>query len=201
MPNSTRVVLADESGHAVGSALKSEVHHLDTPLHFAFSCYVFDSQGRFLATRRSLSKLTWPGVWTNSCCGHPAPGERIGDAAHRRLQQELGLTPTKMGMVLPDFRYRTTMDNGIVENEICPVFAAFVTDGEPSPDPSEVADYDWFAWPSFRDRARSGELQVSPWATLQIDLLVKFSDDPKTWPMRDLSNLPTPWDRPLIVGG
>jgi isopentenyl-diphosphate delta-isomerase len=54
------VVLVDEAGYATGTAAKSAVHHARTPLHLAFSCYLFNETGQFLLTRRATSKLTWP---------------------------------------------------------------------------------------------------------------------------------------------
>ena len=86
------IVLVDESGTPIGSAEKLSSHHADTPLHLAFSCYVFDDEGRFLATRRSSQKKVWPGVWSNSVCGHPLPGEAVVAAIRRRLRYELGMT-------------------------------------------------------------------------------------------------------------
>lgn len=85
------VVLASEDGARVGTAPKATVHTADTPLHFAFSCYLLDDEGRLLVTRRALSKTTWPGVWTNSFCGHPGPSETSEDAVARRSVEELGL--------------------------------------------------------------------------------------------------------------
>ena len=125
------IVLVDEAGTEVGTAPKASVHHADTPLHLAFSCYVFDRQGRFLLTRRALSKLTWPGVWTNSCCGHPMPGESNERGAAPPAGLRAGPGADEVVELLPDFRYRAELD-GVVENEICPVFGVRVS-GEPTP--------------------------------------------------------------------
>lgn len=163
------VVLVDDRGTAVGTAAKASVHHASTPLHLGFSCYLFDADGRVLMTRRALGKRTWPGVWTNSFCGHPAPDEPIGDAVHRRARQELGLTIERMVCALPDYRYRAVAADGTVENEVCPVYcAAAVGDLHPSPD--EVMDYAWVSWPDLRSAARL-PWAISPWAAEQIPLL------------------------------
>jgi isopentenyl-diphosphate delta-isomerase len=101
-PDEELIVLVDERGRARGTAEKWSSHHEDTPLHLAFSCYVFDDSGAFMATRRALTKKVWPGVWTNTVCGHPAPGESFADAIQRRLDYELGMTASHVEVVLPE---------------------------------------------------------------------------------------------------
>jgi len=160
------VVLLDESGRAVGTMAKSEVHHHDTPLHLAFSCYVFDAEGRVLVTRRALHKATFPGVWTNSCCGHPAPGEEIRDAVRRRVGEELGLALVDLRLLLPRFRYRAVMD-GVTENEMCPVFVARTTDPVRA-DPEEVDEVAWEPWAAFRAGVLDGSRPVSSWCRDQV---------------------------------
>ena len=80
------VVLLTEDGTPCGTAAKHKVHHTDTPLHLAFSCWVVDGQGRTLLTRRAAVKRTWPGAWTNTFCGHPGPGEQVGHEGQQARQ-------------------------------------------------------------------------------------------------------------------
>ena len=180
------VVLLDEEGNAIGIAAKAEVHGTDTPLHLAFSCYVFDGDGRVLVTQRALAKPTFGGVWTNSCCGHPAPEEPIADAVRRRVGQELGLDLDELTLVLPAFRYRAVMDNGTVENEMCPVFTA-TTSGDPDPDPTEVEAWEWVPWRQFRDDVLAGRRDVSLWCREQVEAL---PEDPRSAPAADPTELP-----------
>jgi isopentenyl-diphosphate Delta-isomerase len=161
------VVLLDEQGRATGTAAKATVHHADTPLHLAFSCYLFDSTGALLVTQRAHHKPTWPGVWTNSVCGHPAPGEALDDAVRRRAEQELGVRVRQLGLLLPRFRYRAVMADGTVENEMCPVLWA-VTDDPPQPSPDEVAAFEVVSWPEFRATVLDGSRDVSPWCVVQV---------------------------------
>lgn len=181
-PNATHdqlVVLLDDQLVPIGQLPKSRVHHAQTPLHRGFSCYIFDDSGQLLMTRRATSKQTWPGVWTNTCCGHPLPGEPVTQAAVRRLQDELGLVLTHSEVVLPEFRYRVVAPDGVVENEFCPVLVGTV-DGAPAPDPTEVLEYRWAPWQQVVTLAETAPWAISPWAALQIPqlapLLPRYGD-------------------------
>lgn len=164
------IVLVDDQDRPIGTAPKLASHHAQTPLHRAFSCFVFDQRGRFLLTQRALSKKTFPGVWTNSCCGHPGPGEDVQEAIRRRMQDELGMGVEQLLLALPHFRYRAEM-NGIVENEICPVYLA-VTHDEPQPNPEEVAATEWVDWPVFADRVRRQPETLSYWSVKEAEQLL-----------------------------
>lgn len=171
------IVLVNDEGQPIGTAPKLESHNEHTPLHLAFSCYVFNDRGEFLLTQRAKSKKVFPGVWTNSCCGHPAPGEKTEDAIRRRLKDELGLLPADLEVIVPDFRYRAEM-NGIVENEICPVHIAYVS-GEPTRNPDEVEDCRWINWNEFLADIKKNPDHYSPWSVSQTEALEKVQFAPK----------------------
>jgi isopentenyl-diphosphate delta-isomerase len=182
------VVLLDEAGRARGVAGKASVHHAETPLHLAFSCYVFNAADQFLLTRRADSKRVFPGVWTNSCCGHPAPREPVERAVIRRVHQELGIELQDIKLVRPGFRYQARMD-GVLENEMCPVYAARA-DGPLDPDPDEVADVKWVDWADFCANVRAGQQPISPWCALQVPELAGLGPEPSRWPAADAAALP-----------
>lgn len=184
-PPDELVVLLDEDGSAVGTADKAGVHHGDTPLHLAFSCYLFDGAGRVLVTQRALHKRTFPGVWTNSCCGHPGPGEALADAVRRRVEQELGTTVADLRLVLPRFRYRAEQD-GVVENEMCPVFVG-TAEGDVRPDPDEVGATRWEPWEEFRRGVLDGTRPVSVWCREQV---AQLPADPAAAPAAAEGELP-----------
>ncbi|SFS95763.1 isopentenyl-diphosphate Delta-isomerase [Saccharopolyspora flava] len=184
-----QVVLLDEAGQAIDVEDKATVHHQETPLHLAFSCYVFNDRGEFLLTQRAHHKKTFPSVWTNTCCGHPAPEEEMKAAITRRLGEELGLTVRGLELALPAFRYRATMDNGVAENEMCPVFVAF-TDSTPHPNADEVAETRWVQWKEFSTGVLAGDTEVSPWCALQVRELTELGAEPAQWPVGDPANLP-----------
>jgi isopentenyl-diphosphate delta-isomerase len=167
-----RVRVGQDDGREIGTAPKLASHHAHTPLHRAFSCYVFDSSGRFLVTRRATTKKVWPGVWTNSVCGHPAPGESFEDAIGRRSQYELGLEVSKIQLILPHYRYQTPPFAGIIENEICPVFIASTT-AEPEPNPEEVGEYQWMSWADYAAGLAREPEKYSYWAKDQYPQLAK----------------------------
>ncbi|MFP3466744.1 isopentenyl-diphosphate Delta-isomerase [Leifsonia sp. SIMBA_070] len=169
-PPREEVVLLAEDGSPIGTADKATVHTTDTPLHLAFSCHLFDGEGRILVTRRALGKATWPGVWTNSFCGHPGPGEAIEDAVVRRALDELGASIDNLVTVLPHFRYRAVDAGGIVEYEVCPVYTATVV-GDLRPSAAEVAEWEWVEPRALLTAVEATPWAFSPWLTLQLPAL------------------------------
>lgn len=169
-PAAELIVLVDEDGTAIGSMPKPLVHHGDTPLHRAFSAYLFDDSGRLLVTRRADSKATFPGMWTNTVCGHPGPGEPDDEAIARRADYELGLTVDRLRPALPSYRYRAEF-RGVVENEVCPVYLGRFA-GSPAPDPTEVGEWELLDWAAFRARQETTQYDAwSPWCREQARLI------------------------------
>jgi isopentenyl-diphosphate Delta-isomerase len=129
------LILVNEGNRATGSKGKTAVHRAGL-LHRAFSIFLVDEHGRLVLQQRSRKKYHSGGLWANSCCGHPRPGERTIAAARRRLNEELGVSAAlSFGFFS---RYRTELDNGMQENELVYVYFGRLA-SVPRPDPAEIA--------------------------------------------------------------
>jgi isopentenyl-diphosphate delta-isomerase len=155
------VVLVDQQNNEIGTAPKDTVHSDHTPLHRGFSLFLFNRNHELLLTRRADTKKTFPGVWTNTVCGHPAPYEEVVEAAGRRLKDELGIIADDIKVVAP-YRYQCTDIHGIMENEICPILVGH-TDRNPKPNVREAAGWIWMPWPEFLVEIQNISGKYSPW--------------------------------------
>jgi isopentenyl-diphosphate Delta-isomerase len=156
------VILVDERDRPLGTAPKLDVHR-DGRLHRAVSVVLVDSTGQILLQRRAATKYHSPNLWSNTCCGHPTPGESVTKAARRRLLAEMGisdceLTPTAR------FVYRAPLAHGLFEHELDHLFVGR-WNGEPVPNPGEVSEWRWMSVQSLRrDLELNGE-SYTAWLT------------------------------------
>ncbi|MEK8226695.1 isopentenyl-diphosphate Delta-isomerase [Oerskovia sp. M15] len=163
------VVTVDDEGTRTGTFERSAVHTTETPLHLAFSCYVLDGAGRLLVTRRALSKRTWPGVWTNSFCGHPRWTETTEESIARHAAHELGLEIQDLEVAVPGFRYRAVDASGSSRTRSARVRGARGErrDGEPE----EVAELEWTGPGDLGRAVDATPWAFSPWMVLQVAAL------------------------------
>ncbi len=175
MPDELIVLLDEKTLQPIGDAPKLASHHATTPLHLAFSVWVFNDKGELLLTKRASSKKVWPGVWTNSFCGHPLPGETISDAIFRRARFELGIIGLEnIEEKLPDYRYVTPPYIGIIENEFCPVFfASLPKEGLIKPNPTEVDSFQFVKVDDLRQMIDAEPGQYSYWFKDQFIILAE----------------------------
>lgn len=133
------VILVNEKDEALGVMEKLEAHQKGL-LHRAFSVFVFNDRGELLLQQRAYSKYHSGGLWTNTCCSHPRPGEDTLAAANRRLMEEMGFqTPL---LFKTSFVYKTPFDNQLTEHEFDHVFTG-VYNHDPVIDPNEVERFKW----------------------------------------------------------
>jgi len=138
------VELVDETGAARGSATVLEAHAAPGQLHRAFSVLLFDAAGRTLLQQRAAAKTRFPLRWANACCGHPAPGTTLVEAAAERLVEELGVTGVPL-VEVGVYTYRATDEaSGRVEHEYDHVLVGQVGPSlTVAADPAEVAATRW----------------------------------------------------------
>lgn len=135
----TDIILVDTHDNEVGQMEKMEAHRKGL-LHRAFSIIVFNSANEILLQRRALDKYHSQGLWTNTCCSHPAKGETNLDAAHRRLKEEMGFDCELKEAF--HFIYRTELENDLIEYELDHVIIGY-SDQQPVLNPNEAIDFQW----------------------------------------------------------
>jgi isopentenyl-diphosphate delta-isomerase len=148
-----QVILVDERDIEIGVSEKLEAHEKGL-LHRAFSVFVFNEKNELLLQQRALGKYHSPGLWTNTCCGHPRPGETIKDASVRRMKEEMGIDCPLTEHF--SFRYKADFPNGLMENELDYVFYGHF-DGEPCINKDEVN-----AWKFISVNSLLRELEYNP---------------------------------------
>jgi len=153
------IPLSDTAGNITGYEEKIEVHKKGL-LHLAFSVLVFNTRGQLLLQKRADEKYHSPSLWTNTCCGHPNRGEEIGEAAERRLAEEMGFTCTLTHRFT--FHYQAAFTNGLFENEIDHVFSG-TYEGAVSPDPQEISDYRWVDMDDLQSDAEESPEKYTVW--------------------------------------
>jgi isopentenyl-diphosphate delta-isomerase len=160
-----QLILVDAQDRELGVGEKLQVH-LAGALHRAFSVFVFDASGRVLMQKRAAAKYHSAGLWSNTACGHPRPGEATAEAARRRLREEMGFDCELREAFA--FVYRAELEGGLVEHEYDHVFVG-AHEGEPAPDPSEVEDWLWADARELRRGLRDEPHLYSYWLKLVVE--------------------------------
>jgi isopentenyl-diphosphate delta-isomerase len=164
-----RVVLVNDRDEPIGIEGKTEAHVQGT-LHRAFSVFVLNASGQLLIQRRALTKYHSRGLWSNTCCGHPRPGEIIEEASTRRLREEMGLVSELSELFY--FTYHVNLEDGLIENEYDHVLVGWY-EGVPRPDPAEVADWRWVDVPTLSMDLKDHPENYAYWFRISFDRFVQ----------------------------
>jgi len=162
-----QIILVDESNKEIGFGEKIKIHQ-EGKLHRAFSIFIFNSKNELLLQRRASRKYHSGGLWTNTCCSHPRVGEKTGEAAHRRLKQEMGFDCFLKKIF--SFIYRVKFENGLVENEYDHVFFGRY-DGKVIPNKKEAEDYKWVSLGKLKKNMQKNPREYSYWFKIAISKL------------------------------
>lgn len=163
-----QVILVDREDNPVGTMEKMEAHQKGV-LHRAFSVFIFTSSGELILQRRAAHKYHSPGLWTNTCCSHPRPGEAVEDAAHRRLVEEMGFdAPVQHSF---SFIYKKQVGE-LIEHELDHVFIG-EWDGKPSLNPEETD-----AWKTMKLQDLEQDVAANPrayteWFRICLDQVLR----------------------------
>lgn len=159
------VILVDQNDRQTGTLEKLEAHQKGL-LHRAFSVFVFNSKNQLLLQQRALGKYHSAGLWTNTCCSHPRPGEAVLAAAHRRLKEEMGLETILEFKTA--FVYKSAFENGLTEHEFDHIFIGY-SDLAPLPDPLEVENYKYLDLVEIKQQVTKNPGEFTTWFRIAME--------------------------------
>ncbi|NOZ82014.1 MAG: isopentenyl-diphosphate Delta-isomerase [Candidatus Micrarchaeota archaeon] len=163
------VVLVDENDREIGTEEKLKAHR-EKKLHRAFSIFIFDSKGRLLLQKRADSKYHCGGLWTNTCCSHPRPGESVMEAARRRLREEMGFE-CDLEILFP-FIYKADFENGLTEYEYDYVLIGRY-EGKIDPNPEEADGWAWFTPEEVKKEMERSPEKFTPWFRIAFPRVIE----------------------------
>ena len=165
---SEALILVNPSDEVVGYLDKSAAHDGEGVLHRAFSLFIFNPDGRLLLQQRAPGKRLWPEFWSNSCCSHPRQGERMDEAVHRRLEQELGMS-AELNFAYK-FEYSAPFRDLGTEHELCWVYIG-QTDSQPVINTTENMDWRWIDPAQLTDAIAAEPERYTPWLKMEWERL------------------------------
>lgn len=170
MSATEHVVLVDENDNETGIAEKIQAHR-ENLRHRAFSVFIFRQSPvpELLLQQRADGKYHSAGLWTNTCCSHPRPGESVLAGAQRRLQEEMGISAPLES--LGWFHYIAHFPNGLTENEIDHVLIGFSEVPNFVPNPEEVQAFRWITIADLKQEIAEDPDRFTPWLALALEIV------------------------------
>ncbi len=163
------VILVDQDDQEIGVMEKMEAHEKGL-LHRAFSIFLFNDEQELLIHQRALHKYHSGGLWTNTCCSHPRPGESIEAAAHRRLEEEMGIGCEMEKMF--SFIYKAPLDNMLTEHELDHVLIGYFS-GTPSINKEEVADWKFIETSELEAHMQAHPALYTEWFKIALPIVLQ----------------------------
>ena len=163
------VILVDKNNKEIGTQEKIKAHEL-AQCHRAFSVFIYrlnsDTQEiEVLLQQREQNKYHCGGLWTNTCCGHPRPGEETVQAGQRRLFEEMGIEHNKLELI-SQFHYVAEFSNGLTENEMDHVLIGKFAQSQNQSihlNPVEASDARWITFDALETELDKSPEDFTPW--------------------------------------
>ena len=164
------LILVDKYDNPIGKEEKVKCHLPQGKLHRAFSALLFDSNGRLVLTRRSSSKMLWPGDWDGTVASHPRESETYTSSAERRIPEEVGIE-CKMDYLFK-FEYHVSYKDVGSENEICGTLIGLVDkDSKFNLIESEISELKWVTSEELIEDLQKNPEIYCPWMLIAFFLL------------------------------